>query len=224
MTISTPYPSLRTTGMLFAVLLVSILISLGLLLSVEDPVRLKALIEDDGPVQGAGLLCVSLCLLLSLYYTLADPGRRHSYLLLSYLLLFYTLREADYHYKLSDYAKATQFKRFFLHENIPLSSKVFLATIVVLFLVTLYQYLKREKQGFLNALEQRLPWTLFSVAWAGSFVLSQIVDQVPVFHNVTGQVAEEVLEASAQIFALVAMLLFRYQIYREKRAVKVGHA
>ena len=218
MTTRIPYPSHRTAWVILLIIAIAVAASLVALLSVEDNVRLKQLIEDDGPVQGLGLISVSICLVLSLLYTLTDSQRRSSYLLLSYLLLFYTLREADYHYKLSEYAKATQFKRFFLHEQIPLSSKLFLATIVILFLVALYRYLTRERQGFELAVRQRLPWALYSVGWAACFILSQLIDQIPVFHNLPGQVAEEVLEATAQVLALVAMLMFRYQVYREKQA------
>lgn len=217
-----PHPSHLTSWFLLGFILLGIAGSLALLLSVEDPVRLKALIEDQGPVQGLGLSCVALSLLISLFFALTDSERRASYIRLSYLLLFYTLREADFHYKLSEHAKATQFKRFFLHDQIPLSSKIFLATIVILFLFTLYQYLRNERQGFLLAVQQRLPWALFAVAWAGAFVMSQIVDQVPLFHNVSGQVAEEVLESSAQIFALVAMILFRIQAQGNRLTAAAG--
>lgn len=218
----TPYPSHNVALALLLVLLASVAVTLSLLLSVDDPVRLKALIEDDGPVQGVGLTCIALCLAMALFYTVFDRERRSSYLLLSYLLLFYTLREADYHYRVSEYAKATQFKRFFLHEQIPLTTKLFLATIIVLFLIALYQYLTREKSAFLLAVRQRLPWALFTVGWGVSFFFSQLVDQVPLFHNVSGQVAEELLESTAQAFALTSMILFRLQARANRQAALGG--
>ncbi len=211
------YPGPWFTGVLFALLALAMLSAIVLLLGVEDPVRLKQLIEDDGPVQGAGLLAITLAFALSVWFTLTDGLRRSSYLHLSYLLLFYMLREADYHYKLSEYAKATQFKRFFAHELIPISKKLFLATIVILFLVVLYRYLRRELPGFFIALRRHLPWALCTACWAGVFFLSQAVDQIPLFHNEQGQVIEEVFEAGAEVLALVAMLLFRVQIRGEAR-------
>ena len=210
--VSRPCPGPRVTAGLFLLLVVAIVAPLVWLLQVEDPVRLKRLIEDEGPVQGLGQTAIALAFASALIYALLDGARRRSYLMLSYLLLFYTLREADYHYKLSEHAKATQFKRFFSHEMIPLSSKLFLAAIVILFLVVLYTYLREHRARFLRALRQRLPWALCALAWGGVFCLSQLIDQVPLFHNEAGQVFEEVFEASAEVLALVALVLFRLQV------------
>lgn len=208
----TPYPSLRITALMFSALLTAMVIAAAVLLSVDDPVRLKALIEDAGPVQLVGQSAIFVAFALACLFALVDEKRRTAYIHLSYLLMFYALREADYHYKVSEHAKATQFKRFFSHDMIPLTSKLFLATIVVLFLVVMYRYLKTQKPVFIAALKDRLPWALFTLAWGGVFFLSQAVDQIPIFHNVTGQVFEEIFESSAEILALIAMILFRVQL------------
>ena len=208
-----PHPTLKSTIVLFTLLALAMLGSLAGLLSVEDPVYLKALIEDSGIVQMVGQSAIALAFTLSLFYALCDKKRRSAYLSLSYLLLFYTLREADYHYKLSEHAKASQFKRFFSHELIPLSSKLFLAAIVILFLVVLYRYLRQEKSHFILALRNKLPWALVTLAWFCVAFLSQVIDQVPLFHNVTGQVFEEVFESTAEVLTLTAMVIFRIQIH-----------
>ena len=210
--VHSPYPSHRFVLVLLTLLLALLIAAVAWLLSVEDPVLLKQLIEDSGPVQLVGQSCIALAFCCALFYALVDRERRSSYLPLAYLLLFYTLREADYHYKVSEYAKATQIKRFYSHELIPLSTKLMMASLIILFLVVLWRYLKREKEGFLRALRQKLPWAVFAFLWAGTFGLSQIVDQLPMFHNVTGQVFEEIFESSAEILALIAMILFRVQL------------
>lgn len=184
----------------------------SLLLSVDDPVRLKALIEDAGPVQLAGQTCIFVAFGLACCFALLDRQRRVAYTQLSYLLMFYALREADFHYKVSEHAKATQFKRFFSHELIPISTKLFLASIVILFLVVLVRYLRAQRPVFQSALKDRLPWALAAATWGGVFFLSQAIDQIPVFHNVIGQVFEEVFESGAEVLALMAMLLFRLQV------------
>ena len=212
-----PYPTLAVTAVLFALLFAAITITIVWLLGVDDPVRLKYLIEDSGPVQGLGQTAIGLAFACALVYTVLDRERRVSYLFLSYLLMFYFLREADYHYKLSEHAKATQFKRFFLHEQIPLTSKLFLAAIVILFLVVLYRYLRDHRSGLLQALQQRLPWAIGAVVWAAVFVASQLVDQIPVFHTTEGQVFEEVFEASAEVIALLSLILFRLQLWGDRR-------
>ncbi len=201
-----------STLILFAVLAALMLLSIIGLLSVDDEKVLKRLIEDDGPVQLVGQLAIAIAFFLALLYTVADVERRRSYLYLSYLLMFYTLREADYHYRLSEHAKATQLKRFFSHDMIPLSSKVFLFAIVVLFLIVFITYLREHRKTFLLALNERLPWALMTAAWGGVFFLSQAVDQLPLFHNVEGQVFEEIFECSAEILALIAMLLYRVEL------------
>ncbi len=211
-----PYPSPAVTAALFALIALAAVTSLALLAMVDDPVRLKALIEDDGPVQRTGLTAIAITFALALFYTLWDRARRSSYLLLSYLLLFYTLREADYHYKVSEYAKATQFKRFYLHDMIPLHTKLLMGALVILFLFTLVYYLRRQLPGFFAALGQRLPWALSALGWAAVFGLSQLIDQVPLFHNEIGQAWEEVFEATAQLLALAAMILFRLQLFGDK--------
>jgi hypothetical protein len=206
------YREHRMTLVLAGTVLAAMVVSIAWLLSVGDDVRLEQLIEDDGPVQLLGQTCIALTFLICVFYAIVDKKRRSSFISLSYLLLIYTLREADYHYELSPFAKATQFKRFYSHEMIPLSTKLFMAAIVILFLVVLFRYLKQERPGFLSAVQQRLPWALFASAWAGVFVMSQIVDQVPLFHNITGQVFEEVFESSAEVLALISVILFRMQV------------
>ncbi|KAA1188542.1 hypothetical protein F0M18_18825 [Pseudohalioglobus sediminis] len=207
-----PYPGQSVTVAIFLVLLLGMVASATWLLGVDDQVYLKQLIEDEGPVQLVGQTAIFIAFGLACLFVLVDGQRRVAYTQLSYLLMFYALREADYHYKVSEHAKATQFKRFFSHELIPLSSKLFLAAIVILFLVVLYRYLKTQAPTFKAALRGRLPWALFALAWAGVFFLSQAVDQIPVFHNVTGQVFEEIFESSAEVLVLTAMILFRVQL------------
>ncbi len=207
-----PYPGPKITATLFILLFSAMAVAAWVLLGVEDQVYLKTLIEDDGPVQMVGQTAIFIAFGLACLYALVDSKRRSAYLHLSYLLMFYALREADFHYKVSEHAKATQFKRFFSHELIPVYKKLFLAAIVILFLVVLYRYLKTQKPVFVAALKDRLPWALFAMAWAGVFFLSQAVDQVPLFHNVPGQVFEEIFESSAEVLALTAMLLFRLQL------------
>ena len=212
-----PHPGHGITLSISALLFLLLAATFLWLLSVDDPVALKVLIEDSGPVQLLGQTCIALAFLSCLVYAIVDAPRRASYLPLSYLLLFYTLREADYHYKVSPYAKATQFKRFYTHELIPLPTKLMMATLVILFLVVLYRYLKREKPTLIRALRQKLPWAIYAVLWAGCFVLSQIVDQLPMLHNVIGQVFEEVFESSAEVLALIALILFRVQLRGNRR-------
>jgi len=206
------YPGLRITIVLFSLISAAMIIAGAALLQVDDPVYLKQLIEDAGPVQLVGQTAIFIAFGLACVFALIDDKRRVAYTQLSYLLMFYALREADYHYKVSEHAKATQFKRFFSHELIPLSSKLFLAAIVLLFLVVMYRYLKTQRPVFMAALRDRLPWALCALAWAGVFFMSQAVDQVPIFHNFTGQVFEEIFESSAEILALLAMILFRVQL------------
>jgi hypothetical protein len=210
---TSPYPSQKITIALLCAVLFLIIASLSWLLSIDDLVLRKQLISDDGPVQLVGQTCIALAFATCLFYAVFDKQRRSSYLPLSYLLMFYTLREADYHYKVSEFAKATQFKRFYSHEMIPISTKLFMASIVILFLVVLYRYLKREKPVFIQALKDRLAWAIFSVAWACVFGMSQIVDQLPMFHHTAmGPVIEEVFESSAEVLALGAVILFRIQV------------
>ena len=46
------------------------------LLSVDDPVRLKYLIEDSGPVQLTGQIAVACAFALALWYSVGDAARR----------------------------------------------------------------------------------------------------------------------------------------------------
>lgn len=212
------YPGPRATLVIFAVVLVTMVVSGVALLGVDDPVRLKALIEDSGPVQLVGQTAIFAAFGLACLFALTDSKRRSDYIHLSYLLMFYALREADYHYKVSEHAKATQFKRFYSHDMIPLTTKLLMATLVVLFLVVMYRYLKTQKPVFIAALKDRLPWALCAFAWGGVFFMSQAVDQIPLFHNVTGQVFEETFESGAEVLALIAMILFRVQLRAPRSA------
>jgi hypothetical protein len=216
---STAYPSHRVTIALLCVVFCLIIASLAWLLSIDDLVVRKQLISDDGPVQLVGQTCIAMAFASCLFYAIFDKQRRGSYLPLSYLLMFYTLREADYHYKVSEFAKATQVKRFYSHEMIPISTKLFMASIIILFLVVFYRYLKREKPVFIQALKNRSSWAVFALAWACIFGMSQIVDQLPMFHHTAiGPVFEEVFESSAEVLALCAVIAFRIQVRGNTKA------
>lgn len=207
-----PYPSLAVTGVLIGIVVLGMIWGLQWLLTMDDPIEIKRLIEDDGPVQMVGQTCIALAFVGSLLFAIFDKQRRSSFLPLSYLLMFYTLREADYHYKVSEFAKASQIKRFYLHELIPLSTKLFMGSISVLLLVVLYRYLKQERVGYFVALRAFYPWAILMFCWAGVFVTSQIIDQLPMLHNVTGQVFEEIFESSAEVIALMALIVFGLQL------------
>lgn len=146
-----PYPKPAVTAAIFTLVGLAMLTSIAVLLSVGDPKHMKFLIEDSGPVQMTGQLSIGAAFGLCLLSAVFDSKRRGAFIMLSYLLMFYFLREADYHYKVSEFAKATQFKRFYLHDMIPLSTKLFMASIIILFLVTLVKYLKQEKATFLHS-------------------------------------------------------------------------
>lgn len=212
-----PYPRPAVTAAIFMLVGLAMLTSIALLLSVGDPKHMKFLIEDSGPVQMTGQLSIGAAFGLCLLSAVFDSKRRGAFIMLSYLLMFYFLREADYHYKVSEFAKATQFKRFYLHDMIPLSTKLFMASIIILFLVTLVKYLRQEKATFLHSLQMRLPWALCCGVWFVVFGLSQTIDQLPIFHNVIGQVFEEVFEASAEVIALLAVILFRLQVIHDAK-------
>jgi hypothetical protein len=152
-----PYPKPAVTAAIFTLVGLAMLTSIALLLSVGDPKHMKFLIEDSGPVQMTGQLSIGAAFGLCLLSAVFDSKRRGAFIMLSYLLMFYFLREADYHYKVSEFAKATQFKRFYLHDMIPLSTKLFMASIIILFLVTLVKYLKQEKATFLHSLRRKRP-------------------------------------------------------------------
>ncbi|KZX60244.1 hypothetical protein A3709_13205 [Halioglobus sp. HI00S01] len=214
----TPLPSRLAAILVLSAVLAAMAVTGWQLLSIPDSFEIKRLIEDAGPVQLAGQSAIFTAFGLACLFALLDRERRVAYVQLSYLLMFYALREADYHYELSDHAKATQFKRFFSHEMIPLSTKLFLAAIVILFLVVMYRYLKAQLPVFLRSLRVQLPWAIFAFAWAVVFFLSQAIDQIPVFHNVTGQVFEEIFESGAEFLVLIAMILFRLQVDLDKVA------
>lgn len=209
------YPS-RTIAVIFiSAIVATMIVSLICLLSVQDATVLKQLIEDSGPVQMVGQTCIGLAFLIALFYAIVNAERRQSFLMLSYILMFYTLREADFHYKVSEHAKVTQIKRFYLHDSIPLSTKLLTAAIVILLLVVMYQYVMREKDNFIAALQRLIPWSMATFVWAGALGISQVIDQVPIFHTVVGQVFEEVFESGAEALALMALVLFLIHVYRQ---------
>jgi len=206
----TPRPSWLAAIIILGAILAVMATTGWQFLSIQDSFEIKRLIEDAGPVQLTGQLAIFAAFGLACVFALLDRERRVAYVQLSHLLMFYALREADYHYELSDHAKATQFKRCFSHEMIPLSIK--------LFRVVMYRYLKAQRPVFLRSLRAQLPWAIFAFAWAVVFFLSQAIDQMPVFHNLTGQVFEEIFASGAEVLVLIAMILFRLQVNGDKVA------
>ncbi|HAA50269.1 MAG TPA: hypothetical protein DCE43_11155 [Planctomycetaceae bacterium] len=201
----------RGLGML--VLFAGVVLFAVVTLAVSEDVG-RRLIADDGLVQVATFVVLSVAVLLAANGAIRDPLERVFLGLTVFLLVLYAAREADLH-RADWVPEHFSSLKFYLSADVPLVEKAVCGSFLLAAAVAAVLVILRAVPKIRPAFRARQPWLMFSLAWAGVFVASQISDQSSWNLVFEGQAFEEIAEFMASGFVVLTVL--RYPINQGQR-------
>lgn len=149
------------------------------------------------------LVCVLLILInLSLQENLAVP--KFSVICMTYALVIYFLREADFH-RLFTAEHVTKAKYYFM-QTVPLWERLIAGIVMLLLFMSLLYLLYTYSRVWWTKLKQFEPWVVSLLLWFITLFLSQLCDKSDLNHTHLGRVIEECLELWAAIYIFLAAI------------------
>lgn len=176
----------------------------------------KGLAADDGIIQNIGMTLVSISCALSFFFMIKEKVDRRFWLLVSYILLIYMCREADYHRTASEFVKITKFIKFYIHPQEALWFKAYIFMIEAVLIYSVYWLVKNYAKFFIQSLKTFEAWAISVLFWFVVFVSSQVMDQL---HNYiyASRIIEESLEATAELITIYAVIIMFFDKITHKR-------
>lgn len=167
----------------------------------------RRLIADDGLVQVATFVVLSVAVLLAANGAIRDPLERVFLGLTVFLLVLYAAREADLH-RADWVPEHFSSLKFYLSADVPLTEKILCGSFLLAAAVAAVLVVVRAVPKIPGAFRARQPWLMFSLAWAGVFAASQISDQSSWNVVFEGQAFEEIAEFMASGFVVLTVLRY----------------
>ena len=122
---------------------------------------------------------------------------------LTYIILIYILREADFHRLFTD--EHITRDKFYTDPNIDLKQKLLGGIPLALFFICFFYILIRYTKLVLVNLRHLQPWAIATFLWGATITLSQVLDKSALNKTYHGRVIEELLEFSAAGYLFLAV-------------------
>ncbi len=173
-------------------------------------------ITDPGFVSVITLtfLGCALLSLLTLAFNKNLKSSRITITAITYVILIYFLREADFH-RLFTLEHVTKDK-FFTMQGVPLWQKIFVALVILLFILCLVYMLFKFIRMFWKNIRIYEPWAVAVVLWFIVLFVSQLCDKSGLNDIHIGRVIEECAECWAAIFIFLALIQTMPMIFTQK--------
>ena len=178
---------------------------------IPEPWRTQSL-EDDGFFSYLTIALAFIALLITLKNAtnMQQSQHRFALYLMSYMILIYLLREADFHRLFTD-EHVTRGK-FYTNPDISLQQKLFGGMpMLVFFLASFFMIGKYGRLLAQHALK-RDAWAIAFFLWGGLLFASQVIDRSDFNRGEYAQVFEELLEVCAAGYAILAAYLGGYRL------------
>jgi hypothetical protein len=200
---------MKTNALNFSVLF-TLLIASSVLLSSPGLLSIEAF-RDSGGFSFIGLGLISLGLGMCLFLAM-DRSRdnRLNWLLLAYVYLVYLVREADFHNAFSS-ESLTKLDTYSLPE-VPLEIRLTAAIVLLSMAGILIYFLLRYTRPILTAIFCGKNWAIAFALWFFLLLCSQVFDRTistSGTHWILTAI-EELLEVSAALFAVLAIVQFAF--------------
>ena len=178
----------------------------------------KFIIRDTGILSAVnvGIICIGVAWVIWRAVRATDRTARWSYLALMWIFLVYGAREADFH-RIFTTDHLTK-KDYYLNPDVPLYGKAIGLTILLLFAVSAIGLLVRYRRAILAEIRRGAPWAVSFVVWGTLLFVAQRFDKSDLNDVYAGRVCEEVLEATAAVYALLTLWLFGRRSREEQGA------
>jgi len=200
---------MNTNALNFSVLF-TLLISNSILLASPGLVTIETF-YDTGAASFIGLGLISLGLGLTLFLAMdtTRAGRR-DWLLLAFVYLVYLMREADFHHAFTS-ESLTNLDAYSLPE-IPLEIRLTSAIILLVMVGILVHLMIRYTRPILSGIFATRNWAIALALWFILLFCSQVFDRSIATSGTHWKLTaiEELLEVSAALFAVLAIIQFSF--------------
>jgi hypothetical protein len=183
---------------------------------------LDRLFAEGGAVENAQTILYGLCALLSLAYWWKNlwPGGLTGALLLAVLMV----RELDFHKRFT--AMSVTRTRYYLLSEVPVSSRVIAATVLLVTLAIAVVFFRKRARFFWSALRSGRDWAMAAAAGIGLIPVAVFVDKThgwegaatslssalgitpPMTGKLLEMAIEETLELAIPVLLLLALIRF----------------
>jgi hypothetical protein len=158
--------------------------------------RMPGIAHDDGLIQLTTIAVLVGNLLFAAYRTWSTDGKRTNLGLITYILIFYALREADFH-KFGNYPEHIANRRFYASAEIPMLDRVLFGALLLTLFAAIVVLLVRISPSLVKALRRTEDWAVYAVVWFITLVLTQVSDHSFFNDYFWGATLEEVGELVA---------------------------
>ena len=189
--------------------LITLLLVYSILLAAPGLVTAAAF-TDTGTASFINIALIGTGLGLCVYQALdpGNPGRR-DWLALAFVYMVYLMREADFHTGFSG-ESLTKMATYGMAQ-VPLGIRIVAAAILLSMVACLVYLLVRHTKRLLAGIRNRHAWAIAFALWFLLLLISQIFDRKISTSGTHWKLTaiEELLELSAAVFALLAILQAR---------------
>ena len=167
----------------------------------------KNAISDTGIFSILTIVIASIALLRLFITTrqIPDSAIKFSLYALTYIILIYILREADFHRLFTD--EHITRDKFYTDPNIDLNQKILGGIPMALFFFCFFYVLVRHAKFVATRVLKFQPWAIAVFLWGATIVTSQVLDKSSLNEIYFGRVMEEMLEFCAAGYLLLAVFL-----------------
>lgn len=129
---------------------------------------------------------------------------------ISYILLIYLLREADFHRLFTD-GRVTEFE-FYTDNKVGLMPKIIGGTVMLSFIFSVTALLMLHGKFVIKQIIQKKLWAITLILWSIFLFLSQVADKTDLNHIYWGQIVEELFELCAAGYMVIVLYLARQDL------------
>ena len=167
----------------------------------------KNAISDTGIFSILTIVIASIALLRLFITTrqIPDSAIKFSLYALTYIILIYILREADFHRLFTD--EHITRDKFYTDPNIDLKQKILGGIPMAIFFFCFFYVLIRHAKFVATRVLKFQPWAIAVFLWGATIVTSQVLDKSSLNEIYFGRVMEEMLEFCAAGYLLLAVFL-----------------
>ncbi len=158
------------------------------------------------------LLTISLYLLVVTALRMDQRYLKYLLFVLTYLLLIYLLREADFHRLFTD-ERVTKLA-FYTDNKIGLIQKLISGTVLLTFILSVIALLLLYGKFVIKQIIKKKPWVITLILWFVSLFLSQVADKTDLNHLYWGQIVEELLELCAAGYMVIVVYFARQDLLK----------
>lgn len=166
------------------------------------------LIRDDGWLSYLNVAVIVAVMIMTVVeiFRAELRSKKFVFLALSYVVLIYASREADFH-RLFTEEHVTKWA-FYVDPKFSLTKKIVAGIIVIPFLVIFLKLILDYAKPICDGFFRGDSWAVSIVIWGTLLIFSQIVDKSSIHDYYAGRVAEEFMELTAAGYAVLAMVYY----------------